>query len=119
MFVLVIKSGPLAGRRVEPGSELTIGRAANDLSVDDPAISRRHAVFRLVGDALEVEDLGSRNGTLVNGERIAATRPGTAASACKKACDACAVACESGDERMKKCAAVCKECAKACEGVGR
>ncbi len=75
MFVLVIKSGPLAGRRVEPGSELTIGRAANDLSVDDPAISRRHAVFRLVGDALEVEDLGSRNGTLVNGERIAATRP--------------------------------------------
>jgi class 3 adenylate cyclase len=75
VFVLVIKSGPLAGRRVEPGSELTIGRAANDLSVDDPAISRRHAVFRLVGDALEVEDLGSRNGTLVNGERIAATRP--------------------------------------------
>jgi len=79
MVALLIKSGPLAGRRVEPGHQLTVGRGAADLVIDDPSISRRHAVFRSAGDRLEVEDLGSRNGTKVNGEPIAAVtalRPG-------------------------------------------
>src|SRR5437016_4264375 len=79
MVALLIKSGPLAGRRVEPGHQLTVGRGAADLVIDDPSISRLHAVFRCAGDAVEVEDLGSRNGTKVNGEQIAAVtqlRPG-------------------------------------------
>jgi class 3 adenylate cyclase len=74
VFVLVIRSGPLAGRRVEPGSELVLGRGDADLVIDDPSVSRRHAVFRLTGEALELEDLGSRNGTKVNGEQITAAR---------------------------------------------
>lgn len=41
------------------------------LQLDHPSVSRRHAQLRL-GDALIVEDLESRNGTFVNGQRIAA-----------------------------------------------
>ena len=79
MVALLIKSGPLAGRRIELGHQLTVGRGVADLVIDDPAISRRHALFRAAGDVLEVEDLGSRNGTKVNGDRIGAVttlRPG-------------------------------------------
>jgi class 3 adenylate cyclase len=67
---LLIKSGPLAGRRVALGSKLVVGRGAVDLVLDDAEVSRQHAVFRSVAGALEVQDLGSRNGTTVNGERI-------------------------------------------------
>lgn len=47
---------------------VTMGRGEdNDLIVDDPAISRRHLIFRQEGDGYSVEDCGSRNGTLHNG----------------------------------------------------
>jgi pSer/pThr/pTyr-binding forkhead associated (FHA) protein len=64
-------AGPLAGRRVEVTSALVLGRRAADLVIEDPQVSRRHASVRPAGDALEVEDLGSLNGTWVNGTRIA------------------------------------------------
>ena len=45
--------------------EVTIGRdEASAIRIDDPAVSRRHAILRL-GDALEIEDLGGANGTFV------------------------------------------------------
>ena len=69
MHMLHGTAGPLAGQRVEVASALVLGRQA-DLVVDDPQVSRRHAVVRPAGDALEVEDLGSLNGTWVNGARI-------------------------------------------------
>ena len=72
MFSLVIKTGPLAGRRLELGSQLLIGRVNADLQIDDPSVSRRHALFRPIAGVLNVEDLGSSNGTRVNGERITA-----------------------------------------------
>jgi class 3 adenylate cyclase len=72
VFSLVIKSGPLAGRRLELDRQLVVGRGEADVTIVDPRISRRHAVFRPVSGGLEVEDLGSSNGTRVNGERIAA-----------------------------------------------
>jgi FHA domain len=55
---------------------LSIGKSTdNDLVVDDdPAISRVHAVFEHVGPAWCVSDLGSTNGTMLNGERILARR---------------------------------------------
>ena len=53
--------------------ELTIGRDGADLEIDDPKISRRHAKFRSVDGGLEVEDLGSTNGTFVAGQRIEGT----------------------------------------------
>ncbi|HUQ23630.1 MAG TPA: FHA domain-containing protein [Gaiellaceae bacterium] len=67
---LVFKEGPLAGRRVDVGEELVIGRADADLTIDDEEVSRRHAVVRPGDGAIEIEDLGSRNGTYVNGVRI-------------------------------------------------
>ena len=60
-------------------SELVVGRGTGDLAIDDPGISRRHALFRPREGFLEVEDLGSSNGTRVNGERISTAtrlRPG-------------------------------------------
>ena len=54
--------------------EFAIGRSANcQLSLDDPLVSRRHAVFLVRGGDIRVEDLGSRNGVLVNGQRIEGT----------------------------------------------
>lgn len=67
---LVVKEGPLAGRRIEVDAELVVGREDAGLTIEDEEISRRHAAFRLRDGALEIEDLGSTNGTHVNGSRI-------------------------------------------------
>lgn len=75
MTVLVVTEGPLAGRRIDLDGELVIGREDAGLTIDDEEISRRHAILRTHAEGVEVEDLGSRNGTFVNGQRIAtATR---------------------------------------------
>jgi hypothetical protein len=66
----VVQSGPEAGRRVELGLEVAIGRQDADLVLEDPEVSRRHAVLRRSGASVVVEDLDSTNGTFVNGERI-------------------------------------------------
>jgi predicted component of type VI protein secretion system len=72
---LVFKEGPLAGRRVEIETELVVGREDAGLTIDDEEISRRHAVIRPGNEGIEIEDLGSTNGTYVNGVRIeSATR---------------------------------------------
>src|SRR5262245_51052723 len=59
-----------------PGSgELVIGRGPDaTLSVDDPLVSRAHALLLAVPDGLRLSDLGSRHGTLLNGERLAEPR---------------------------------------------
>jgi hypothetical protein len=67
---VVVTAGPEAGRRVELGQEVAIGRQDADLVVEDPEVSRRHAVLRRSGGSVVVEDLDSTNGTFVNGERI-------------------------------------------------
>jgi pSer/pThr/pTyr-binding forkhead associated (FHA) protein len=72
MATLHVKSGPLAGKTIEVESDLTIGRQNADVTIDDAQISRRHAVLRPHADGLEVEDLGSSNGTFVDGRRIEA-----------------------------------------------
>jgi len=49
-------------------------------AADDPGLSRRHAVLRRLGSgAYAIEDLGSTNGTEVNGQQIAAGEPVTLA----------------------------------------
>ncbi len=64
----LLVSGP-AGTYKMPlpdGGELTIGRAPEStLCIDDPLLSRHHALLRVTGDALTVIDLGSSNGTRV------------------------------------------------------
>jgi len=51
--------------------QFAVGRsAACQLSLDDPLVSRRHALLTVSPDGVTVEDLQSRNGVVVNGERI-------------------------------------------------
>ena len=50
---------------------LEIGRALDcDISILEPALSRKHAELDLDGDTLIIRDLGSVNGTWVNGNQI-------------------------------------------------
>lgn len=71
MARLRVVSGPAAGRTVDIEEEIVIGREDTDLEIDDPELSRRHAVVRRYANRLQVEDLGSTNGTFVDGTRIA------------------------------------------------
>ena len=51
--------------------QFAVGRNAScQLSLDDPLVSRRHAILYVSREGVLVEDLGSRNGVLVNGQRI-------------------------------------------------
>ena len=70
MATLRVQNGPLAGQTFEVVGELMIGREHSGVTLDDSLVSRRHAVVRTLPGALEVEDLGSTNGTYVDGERL-------------------------------------------------
>jgi pSer/pThr/pTyr-binding forkhead associated (FHA) protein len=67
-----------SGREMVPltGQRVTLGKAStNDVSLDhDDTVSRLHAVFENLGFAWSIRDLGSRNGTFLNGERISVER---------------------------------------------
>lgn len=71
MARLRVVSGPSAGLTVDVDEELVIGREDTDLALDDDEMSTRHAVVRRHANRLQVEDLGSTNGTFVDGTRIA------------------------------------------------
>ena len=75
----LIKEGPLDGDRLEVEAQVVLGRGTADVVIDDPEISRRHALVRVVGERVVIDDLDSMNGTWVNGQRITDTvelRPG-------------------------------------------
>ena len=67
-----------AGRReLKPldGDRLTVGSdPSSDLVADRHGLSRVHAAFERYGEAWSVRDLGSRNGTFVNGDRVIGER---------------------------------------------
>jgi ABC transport system ATP-binding/permease protein len=71
MARLRVVSGPNAGQTVDVEQEIVIGREDTDLAIDDDEMSKRHAVVRRHANRLQVEDLGSTNGTFVDGTRIA------------------------------------------------
>ncbi len=53
--------------------EQTLGRSPDcGITIEDSRVSRNHAKIKVEGERVTVEDLGSANGTLVNGQRIAA-----------------------------------------------
>src|SRR4051812_11969721 len=73
-----VVAGNAAGSSIALEQELVIGRSTRGLGSlgGDGEISRVHArVFRDAAGRLTVEDLGSTNGTFVNGSRIAAVTP--------------------------------------------
>ena len=69
---LVVKKGPATGTSYDlEQAEVFVGRdLGNDIVVNDPEISRRHARLYKHGDHYLIEDLGSTNGTIVNGQKI-------------------------------------------------
>ncbi len=68
---LVADSGPEKGQVIPIRDRIEIGRALEcDISILEPGLSRKHAELELDGDDLILRDLGSVNGTFVNGEKI-------------------------------------------------
>jgi pSer/pThr/pTyr-binding forkhead associated (FHA) protein len=73
--LVFIEQTPMEGRSRPATPGTTIGRAGCDVELNDPDVSRRHAVVRGVDNGLGVEDLGSTNGTFVNDNRISGIAP--------------------------------------------
>ena len=69
---LVAITGPLKDQTFGiPQGELSIGReGSNLLPISDPALSRRHCAIVGNGEKFTIRDLGSRNGTLINGVTV-------------------------------------------------
>jgi transcriptional regulator with GAF, ATPase, and Fis domain len=87
---LVGISGPVEGGTFALGDdEISIGRDnSNSLPIDEPSISRRHCSIRkLAADQFEICDLGSKNGTAVNGlpivERVLGDRDEISVGDCR------------------------------------
>ena len=73
---LTVLTGQATGHvfKLSPGGPMVIGRAHNAaVRLIDDGVSRHHVRLRLETDQLWVDDLGSRNGTFVNGQRIEAS----------------------------------------------
>jgi len=70
--LLTFETGPFAGRVVAlPSQMVSIGRAPdNEVVVGDPATSGHHGRIDVRGGAFWISDLGSTNGTLVNGDPV-------------------------------------------------
>jgi pSer/pThr/pTyr-binding forkhead associated (FHA) protein len=74
---LVAVTGPSAGRAFAvTRATATVGRhPTNDFVVDDPRVSGAHVELSRVGDRMRVKDLGSTNGTYLNGRAVASVAP--------------------------------------------
>jgi two-component system, cell cycle sensor histidine kinase and response regulator CckA len=69
---LTVVEGPAVGQEFKIDGAATIGRSPEaTVMVDDPGVSRLHVrIRRGEGGAFEIEDLGSKNGTFLNGTRV-------------------------------------------------
>ncbi len=84
-FQFIMRSGPTPGANYPLEAEMiSIGRdASNTIQINDAEMSRRHARLQFQGGKYIIEDLGSTNGTNVNGQRLSAPyilRPGDVVS---------------------------------------
>ena len=73
-FALVVLKGSQAGSVLTiDKSRITLGRDECDICLDDTEISRQHAVLEIRGTDATLQDLGSTNGTHVDGRRVRQT----------------------------------------------
>ncbi len=72
-FQFVMRSGPTPGATFSlEGDQLIIGRdSSSGVAINDAEVSRKHARLTFQGGKYVLEDLGSTNGTFVNGQRLA------------------------------------------------
>ena len=69
--VLIAQVGPLNGQRCLIDHDVIVGRdPSSDVMIADRQVSRYHARFEFKDGAVMLEDLGSKNGTFFNGERV-------------------------------------------------
>jgi DNA-binding NtrC family response regulator/pSer/pThr/pTyr-binding forkhead associated (FHA) protein len=74
-LVITIDDGGSRVIDLPEGVDVTFGRSRGaTITLDSDKVSRMHARVRHINDVIEVEDLGSRNGTRVNGEKIEGPR---------------------------------------------
>jgi pSer/pThr/pTyr-binding forkhead associated (FHA) protein len=70
-LILTYKNRVEKNYMVSPGAEIVIGRdAGNEMVIDHPSVSSRHAKVRQSGRGLFLTDLGSTNGTFVNDDKV-------------------------------------------------
>jgi pSer/pThr/pTyr-binding forkhead associated (FHA) protein len=75
---LVVLDGPDSGREFPLTGAFAIAIGRDDTAgivIEDEQVSRRHALLTVSDDGARVDDLGSTNGTWVNGARIATPQP--------------------------------------------
>jgi len=75
MYMLVFERGSSWVFELPESGEVVIGRGENaELRLRDKSVSRRHATLKIAERRVELTDLGSHNGTFVNGVRVVANR---------------------------------------------
>jgi hypothetical protein len=75
-FRLIVRTGPNAGTVIDLTKEVSMmGRdVTNEVTIGDAEVSRQHARLTRTPGGFVLEDLGSTNGTFVNGERLVSPR---------------------------------------------
>jgi predicted component of type VI protein secretion system len=76
-FRLVVRRGPQPNQTYDLNKDIiTVGRdITNDITINDPECSRHHMRFTRGAGGFTLEDLGSTNGTFVNGQRLTGAKP--------------------------------------------